>query len=363
MTPPRRALSAVVGLAMVVGTVVGVTPAAGAATGTATCVDPSTNTTWRVDWSSRATIYGQLAKPTAFYKRVGTGAWTSANSSTWAMRWDNTPNVWAGAWVNPFVEVLGTASQLASTEAAVYLSPRWVSPDGGCDAYAFPFANGSSTWPKIAVVGDSLTQQLNDPTYNATYLQGFVQGNLNANGRRAEVEGQGGRRWTADLNQSGLGRANSTLLDEIRGLRAAAPRGIVVALGANDAGWVASGTTDAIRQSRLSGVLSQLTTIVNELGTYGICVVSVTGPESLANYYGVSSPWYYAWAAQQINNWLRYVAAVNPNDWFRLRDFAAESANHHTVHPDNWFLGDNLHLNDAGKLHYTSSLVSAGLMC
>ncbi|MFC7037645.1 hypothetical protein [Nonomuraea rubra] len=96
----------------------------------------------------------------------------------------------------------------------VYLSP-------------YASAHGQPGLPQVAVLGDSLLQQLNDSAYNAAHgVQGYVEGNLNTAGLLAEVEGQGGRRWT-DSGGSGLARADGYLPDEFRGL--AEPPG--------EAGW------------------------------------------------------------------------------------------------------------------------------
>jgi hypothetical protein len=102
--------------------------------------------------------------------------------------------------------------------------------------------------------------------------------------------------------------------------------------------------------------------IVNELATYGVCTVVVTTVDNLANYFG-ANPWFYAFAAQSINDWLRSRAAASSTDWLRLEDWAVESANHHTWNAENWFLSDDLHLNDLGRLMYTAALARAGTAC
>ncbi|HZR79993.1 MAG TPA: SGNH/GDSL hydrolase family protein [Candidatus Binatia bacterium] len=344
--------------------------AAGAAT--VTCTNPVNSTQWRVTWTTSSSPIGPLATVTALETRAsGATTWSSAASSTWELRWDNAPGDW-GDFVPAFHSVRGPLSTIDDNSVVTYLSPRLVAPDGSCDAYLYPFAQGQSTWDKVLVVGDSLTQQLNDPSYNQTYLQGYVQGNLNAHNLRAEVEGQGGRRWTP-RGTGALNVADSYLLDEMRGLRATGNlRAIVVALGANDAGWVACGPidanfhcqsgTDADRAARLQGVFDALTAIFQEIDGWGVCVVAVTAPDNLANYID-ANPWHYANAAQSINNWLRYVAGLSSTDWFRVRDFAALSWDHHTWNADSWFIDDNLHLNGAGKLVYTSEIVNAALSC
>ena len=76
-----------------------------------------------------------------------------------------------------------------------------------------------------------------------------------------------------------------------------------------------------------------------------------------------ADPANYAWAAQQINALLRSRANTSATDWLQLRDFAALSSSHHTTDPDNWFISDNLHLNEAGRQIYTTEIVQGALGC
>ncbi|MEU8799637.1 SGNH/GDSL hydrolase family protein [Spirillospora sp. NPDC048819] len=279
------------------------------------------------------------------------------------MRWDNLPSAWGNPLASAFQQQ-GDLAAIGGTPVATYLSPRFVAPDGACTVYLAPFANGGAGNPKIAVLGNSLTQSLNDSSYNQQHLQGYVQGNLNAAGMRAEVEGHGGRRWVATPGTTGLVKADSYLLDEYRGLLQHDPQGYVIALGANDAGWVALAGTPADRQARLDSTIDGLRTILDELRADGKCVVFVTGPDNLATYW-TADPWHYAWAAQSINQELRAQANASGTDSFKLRDFAQLSWDHHTYSQgqDVWFGSDDLHLNAVGKLVLTSEITQAAAQC
>lgn len=331
------------------------TPAMAVAPSMATCSAPG-QPAFRVTWEVELTGFGPLARVTNL-ERQQAGGWVSAATSAWELRWDSQPDQ-LGA---PFNTVTGDLAQLNQRPVSTLWSPRLVAPDGSCTVYLYPFHGTSG--PRVAVVGDSLLQQLNDPSYNRTWPQGFVQGNLAGQGRSTEVEGQGGRRWTPVPTATGLARADGYLLDELRGLRTHGLSGIVVALGANDAGWVAqNGLSAADRQARLDHVLGAIDVILGELDGYDVCVVVVTGPDHPANYWG-SDPAQYALAEQAINNRLRFWAGVDPADWLRLEDWAAVSDDHHVGDPDPWYGDDNLHLNDVGLLHYTAALTRAGTAC
>jgi hypothetical protein len=202
----------------------------------ATCSAPG-GSTYRVTWNVENSSFGPLARISGLHRQQGT-TWLDQSASTWQLRWELTPPELVGI-VGAFKEKTGTLSTLTGNPVATYLSPNVVVPDGSCVVYMYPFAQASG--PKVAVVGDSLTESLRDSTFNQTWLQGYVQGALASAGRRAEVEGQGGRRWSPTEGLTGLAKADSYLLDELRGLRTTSGglQTIVVALGANDAGWVA----------------------------------------------------------------------------------------------------------------------------
>ncbi|MBB4773486.1 SGNH/GDSL hydrolase family protein [Actinomadura livida] len=338
-------------------------PPAVAETGTQTCEGPGVS--WRVDYEITSSGYGPVAHATGLQRRtLPGGSWTDASTQTWQLRWDHPPNAWDNPFAGPFQQQQGDLAAIGGTPVVTYLSPRFVAPDGACTVYLAPFANGSAGDPKIAVLGNSLTQSLNDSSYNQQHLQGYVQGNLTAAGMRAEVEGHGGRRWVADPGATGLAKADNYLLDEYRGLLRHDPQGYVIELGPNDAGWIALAGTQADRQARLDATITGLRTILDELRSSGKCVVFVTGPDNLATYW-TADPWHYAWAAQSINQELRAQASASATDDFKLRDFAQLSANHHTYSQgqDVWFTSDDLHLNGLGKLHLTSEITQAAAQC
>jgi lysophospholipase L1-like esterase len=348
---------------------------------TAQCVDPATTRTWRVSWNEAASAYGNIVNLTGFHSRLGLGTWESEAGKEWEMRWENSPQQ-LNEFFNPGYQpndgghgMRGTLAQLQSSTAVTYVSPRFVAPNGRCQIYLYPFANGQSTWKKVIVVGDSLTQSLNDETYNQNFLQGYVHGNLNTNSLKAEVEGQGGRRfadgsnWDSNSNiaLSPLDAANSHLMDELRGLRSATNlRAIVVALGANDAGFSALGATAEDRDTRLEWTLAEINNAIDEMVSWGKCVVLVTPPDGLSSY-GYADPWAYAYAAQSINQLIRNRTDASTTDKLLLADFAKDAVKHYNFDAPTqsvvWFNSDNLHLNDLGKLAYTNRIVQGALAC
>ncbi|MFP3968969.1 SGNH/GDSL hydrolase family protein [Actinomadura fulvescens] len=351
-----------VSAALAAGTVVAPSPAF-AETGTQICQAPGV--AYRVTYEVNSSTYGPIAHATAFQRRtLPSGPWTDASTQTWQLRWDHIPSAWDNPWSGPHRQEQGNLATLGPIQVATYLSPRYVAPDGACTVYLSPFANGTAGQPKIGVLGDSLTQSLNDSSYNQQHLQGYVQGNLNGAGRRAEVEGQGGRRWTPRPGTADLVRADGYLLDEFRGLLQHDPQGYVISLGPNDGGHIALGGTDQERQARLDATISALRTIINEIRTSGRCAVFVTGPDNLADYLG-ANPWHYAAATQAINRELRAQANASATDDLKLQDFAALSFDHHTYSQGQqaWFIADDIHLNATGKLHFTNAITQAASQC
>lgn len=344
-------------VAVLLGCALLTAPSAAAAE-TATCSAPG-QPGFRVTWQVELTGFGPLARVTGLERQQG-GAWVSAAASAWELRWELQPDQ-LNPLAPPFNTLTGDLARLNRQPVSTLWSPRLVAPDGSCTVYLYPFHGTSG--PRVAVVGDSLLQQLNDPGYNRTWLQGFVQGNLAGLGRSSEVEGQGGRRWTPVPTATGLSMADGHLLDELRGLRTHGLAGMVVALGANDAGWVAqNGLTASERESRLNYVLAGIDAALAELAGYGVCVVVVTGPDHPGRYWG-SDPTQYALAERAINDRLRFYAGIDAADWLRLEDWAAASAGHHFGDPDPWYVDDDIHLNDLGRLRYTAALTRAGTAC
>jgi lysophospholipase L1-like esterase len=359
---PRRlrmlTAGAALAAAQVLGLVAGAAPAQ-AAGGSTSCTEGGV--TWRADYTVADSVFGPLLTVTGL-KRIDGAGQTDASGMTWELRYDNTPGEFppqAAAGPPPFHAVRGPLSTIAGTPVATYLSPRLVTPDGACTVYAAPFGNHTSGpgWPRVAVLGDSLLQQLNDSNFNQSAIQGYLEGNLNSIGVLTEVEGQGGRRWTDD-GSTGLAKADSYLLDEYRGLLEHDPDGFVVALGANDALFVATGASQADRDSRLSQVQTKLRQVLGEMRSRAGCLVAITAPEH-PNVYSAN----YAAAAKSINDTVRAAAAESTTDSLELVDFADQARTHRNTDPAPWFGGDNLHLAGAGLLVYTATIVQAARRC
>ncbi|MEU5882383.1 SGNH/GDSL hydrolase family protein [Spirillospora sp. NPDC047279] len=360
----RPGIIAALSLALA-GVMVAAPAPASAATGTATCQGGAAE--WRVDYQVVDSAYGPVLTATAFQRRaLPGGSWTDAAAQTWWLRRDNLPTESLGG----FTQHTGGLAALQGVPVVTYLSPRFVAPDGACTVYTHPFANGTAGQPKVVAVGDSLTASLNDASYNQTHLQGYIQGNLNAAGIRTEVEGQSGRYWLAPPDsggqpRTGLAKADLELLDEIRGLLPHGPQGYVIALGANDAGQVAWIGDAAQRQARIDAAKAAIGQYVSTLTAAGKCVVFITPPDNLAHYWG-SDPWLYAWAAQQLTAAMRDMANASATDLIKLQDFAAHSWNHHSYSPGDpqvWFGGDDIHLNEIGRLAYTGEFTQAAQQC
>ncbi|MEU5881159.1 SGNH/GDSL hydrolase family protein [Spirillospora sp. NPDC047279] len=359
---PRPVLAAATLLIVLCGLLAGVPNAANAATGSAACTEGGV--TWRADYSTADSPYGTLVRVTGL-KRIDASGETDAGTRDWELRWENVPGDWPApgdsSLLGPHRMLTGNLTRLTAQPVAIYLSPRLVAPDGSCQVYVAPFANrrGTATSPRVPVLGDSLLQSLNDNAYNQNAIQGYVEGNLNDAGIRTEVEGQGGRRWTPNRDTTGLARADTYLLDEFRGLLAHDADGFVVALGANDALYVATAPSDAERATRLAEVRNALIGIVQEMSARTGCLVAVTAPEH-ANVY---SPAHYAAAALELNNVLRWIAAANATDAFELVDFGARAGTHRRDDAAPWFSSDDLHLNMTGRLVYTATMTEAALRC
>jgi lysophospholipase L1-like esterase len=315
---------------------------------------------WRADFATELTGFGPLVRVNAL-TRIEGGVATDAASMIWEWRLDD------GAY--PLRTARGPLRPATSAGwqgrewQSVLRSPRIVAPDGSCQIYLSPFANphGRSSWPRVAVLGDSLVASLNDLYYNRRYPQGFVEGVFNAHHMLAEVEGQGGRRWTP-WGSEPLATADSYLLDEYRGLDDHGMDAVVVALGANDAGSLVYVTppdeVDAVR----SQVHSQLTAELKEMAA-STCVVAVTAVENPVTLLGVPSGPAYPSEAAALNGIVTTLAASDPDDGLRVFDFATEAKAHQYGSRSPWFIGDNLHLNAAGKLVYAEVMWQAASLC
>lgn len=318
----------------------------------------------RVRWRVRHTFevnpaYGPLVRVDSLWRSVNGGQETDARASAWELRWDNAPAEWPSVPHDQvpspspsFQQLRGTLADFGGQWRSALLSPRLVTPDGACTVYLTPFPNKAAEpdWPKVAVLGDSLLQQLNDPTYNDDHYQGYAEGVLNEAGIAAEVDAQWHSRWTPETGGGGH------QLDEFRGLLERDVDGFVVALGARDAIHVASVPPGPDRDARMSEVREKLGAAVSETRTRTPCLVAVTTPENPVNIPGVDGTGY-ATAARQVNDVLRFIAAADDSDGFEVVDFATQAAG------QSWFVGDNLHLNLAGKLSLAAAIGSAARRC
>ena len=316
------------------------TGAQAAVNGSASCTEAGV--TWRVDYSIAPTVYGDALTVTGL-RRIAGGSDTDASALSWELRYDNVPGAYPPAGTNPpsYQSVRGTLTTIRRP-IVLYLSPRLLTPDGSCVIYTVPFG-GATNVPRIGVLGDDLLHQLNDSNYNAA-IQGYVEGNLAKLGVRAEVEGVAARRWTDN--------------SDFRGLLEHDPQGFVVALGMNDALYVAAGAAQADRDARLNEVYTNLGNLAGEMSQRGGCVVAVTAPENAS-----SRDPDYADAARKVNDWIRFTAATSPTDSWEMVDFGLEARTHGAASTAPWFGADNLTLNTAGKLIYTATLSKAAQRC
>ena len=213
----------------------------------------------------------------------------------------------------------------------------------------------------MAVLGDSLLGSLNGLSYNTRYAQGFVEGVFNSHRVHAEVEGQGGRRWTPS-GPSPLDAADSYLLDEFRGLADHDVDAVVVALGANDAASLIYSTPPAQLDAVRTQVQSQLTEVLTEIAA-STCVVAVATVAHPVTLLGVPSGAAYPREASAINSIVRDLANSDRNDGLRFYDFAAQAKSHQYRSAKPWFNADNLHLNATGRLVYTDTMWRAASEC
>lgn len=291
-------------------------------------------------------VVGPLVRVTAL-TRVEGGTTTDAGSQTWVLRRDDL--------ANPMVSVAGPLSVVGAEALSIYFSPRLVTPDGVCTVYLAPFSNlsGPVAGPKVAVLGDDLTHQLGDATYNQTHWQGYVEGGLAALGIRSEVEGHIARRWTPVAGTTGQPKSDSYLLDEFRGLLEHDVDGYVMALGVNDALYIAAGADEPARLARRDEVFNALSGLMQEMQGRTSCVAVVTAPENAS-----SLDPEYAWAAQTVNSFFRYIGALGtPTDQLEVVDFGAQASG------QPWFEPDGVHLNSSGRLAYTAQITTAGQRC
>jgi lysophospholipase L1-like esterase len=288
--------------------------------------------------------------------------WQSRDAEQWVVRWSPTVAETLASGQDEKWSRTGPLATLAAIPLTVRQDPRFVTPDGACSVYLAPFVAGTAgTRNAVAVIGDSLVAQLYASEDGTATGAGWLMNRLTAAGDRVEIAGQGGRRWTIRPNRdSGLAEADASMLDEIRGLREA--RSVVIALGTNDAGWVALASSQEEYELRLAWVLMHLAPILDELRDKGHCTVVTTMAQENKRYID-SAPGRFDAAAGRINEYLRQRAAADPNDRLRLWDWAASADNHGTDDPQPWFGSDTIHLNQAGHGRYADELASAAALC
>ena len=355
-----------------------------ASTGAATCTDPVARQVWRVTWRasgppgtmtagpSAATLQSALTEragavtliPTGFAVRPTSRAdgWQSRDNDRWLLRWSPTLAETATAapseqWARP-----GSLATLAAIPMSVRQDPRFVTPDGACTVYLAPFVSGTAGQRNsVAVVGDSLLGQLFASEDGTATGAGWLRNRLVTAGDRVELAGQGGRRWTI-IPGSGTGqeRADQSMLDEIRGLREA--RSMVIALGTNDAGWVAQAPDQEQYELRLAWVILHLAPILDELRDHGHCTVLATMATRNKSYLG-SPPGRFDAAATRINDYLRERANADPKHRLRLWDWAARADWHGTTDAQPWFGTDTIHLKQSGFAAYADELAAAAALC
>jgi hypothetical protein len=337
--------------------------AATASTRSATCTEGSV--TWRVDYTLDDAFGGVVRVDNLWQIQSGQPP-TSANASTWQLRWDNAADQWPApgtpaSSIAPFQQIEGGLAAFGDWRS-VFTSPRLVAPDASCTIYLAPFANlhGLSLTPTVAVLGDDLLQQLNDSTFNQGYAQGYVEADLNAAGIRAEVEGQAGVAWNPTPGTSGLARARTHLMDEFHGLAEWNLTGVVAGQGRNDARYIAAGPTPADVANRRTEVWNKVVaTLGLDVQPRSSCVVVVTIPENPSS----SSP-AYADAARFLNGNMRTAASASATDSLQLVDFGARAASHRYNDPVPWFTGaDEATFTTAGRDAYRRAVRDAAHLC
>lgn len=288
--------------------------------------------------------------------------WTPRDADNWLLRWSPSLAETVAAPTDEDWVRAGPLTTLAAIPMSVRQDPRYVTPDGSCTVYLAPFVSGTAK-PRntVAVIGDSLVAQLYASEDGTPTGTGWLLNRLLAAGDRAEIAGQGGRRWTIKPNaDSTQVAADLSMLDEIRGLRNA--RSVVIALGTNDVGWVALAPNREQYELRLAWVLLHLAPILDELRDDGHCTVVTTMATRNKNYVN-TQPGVFDGAAIRINSYLRERANADPNDRLRLWDWATLADGHGTTDPEPWFGADTIHLNQAGHAAYADNLASAAALC
>ena len=307
-----------------------------------------------------------LATPTASSPPPGPalpGGWQSRDLDRWLLRWTPSPAETRIAVRNEEWVRSGPLDTLAALPMTVRQDPRFVTPDGACSVYLAPFRSGTAGHNNtVAVVGDSLVAQLYDSGDGTPASTGPLLDRLVAAGDRGEISGQGGRRWGVKPDGlTPLEQADSVLIDEMRGLREA--RSMVVALGTNDAGWVAHAPDQEQYELRLAWAMTHLAAVVDELHDHGHCTVLVTMASRNKSYGAGGDPALFEPAARAMNDYLRQRANADPHDRLKLWDWGPHADPHGHSDPDPWFGSDTIHLKASGLPHYADELAAAAAQC
>jgi hypothetical protein len=303
------------------------------------------------------------------------GGWRSEDDALWRVRWTPTSAQASSAGPQESFQRDGSLITLAGMTLSLDNSPRYVTPDGACSVYLVPFlssftarTSAAALAGPVAVIGDGLLTQsttANDGSAGDATTATEVRARLTASGRRSELVGQPGAHWTVPPELSpGLPLADETEFDEIRGLQQTGA--LVIALGADDAQWVASSPDRRQSPLREASMLMQVAPLIQELRTGGQCIVLVTVAQPQVGRKG-SPAARFADAAGRMNAELRHGAAVNPNDRLKLWDWAASADRHRIGDPQPWFDSatstDGAHLSTAGVEAYANALTHAAALC
>jgi hypothetical protein len=225
---------------------------------------------------------------------------------------------------------------------------------GGCSSPSV------STTPKIVFIGDSIAGNLE----RAIRTSGF---DGPAGDQGWTFVSQAGAGWGEGENAQGnwpLGVVQGqTIARRIRGSGDAPPAAIVLELGTNDALRADFSFTLSDR-SELSaqylGLIANIDSDVAMARSITSCVVLVTPSAYRTSIYGEGL--IYKALAQRVDQLLRAQAASGTHGATLIADWAAVSSSHHGVGSDgeSWFLGDNIHLDNAGN-HALAALVARTL--